>query len=123
MTLNHLNLSVPDVGAASAFFADFFGLRRVPGKGREGVFAMLEDDAGLMLVLSNFSKDAGFDYPRDFHIGFSQESAAQVDALYERLAAAGYAMDHPPRKMWDAWRFYVRACDTLLVEVSFPLTE
>ena len=80
MKLNHINLCVSDVAAAGAFFTEFFGLRPVPDKGREGVFAMLEDDAGLALVISNFTKEAEFVYPRDFHVGFSQESAAQVDA-------------------------------------------
>ncbi len=117
MTLNHLNLCVPDVAAVSAFFTDFFGFRLIEEKGR-GTLAILQDDAGVVLTLSNFTPAAKYVYPQDFHIGFFMETVEQVDALYERLSAAGHAMEHAPRKMRGAWMFYCRAFDTFLVEIS-----
>ncbi len=46
-----------------------------------------------------------------------------MDALYARFVAAGYEMETAPREMWDTWRFYFRAFDTLRIEVACPLKE
>lgn len=121
MNLNHMNLAVPDVAAAVAFFTEYFGLHLLEGKGQPGVISILEDDAGFVLVLSNFPQAATFSYPKDFQIGFYQKTTGEVNALYARLQADGYVIDLPPRTMWDTWRFYFRAFDTLLVEVACPL--
>ena len=123
MTLDHINLSVPDVAAASAFFTDFFGLRLREGHGRPGVLALLEDDRGFLLAISNLTKPADFIYPKDFHIGFSLGSTEQVDVLYKRLSAAGHTPGHAPRNLWGAYRFYVTAFETLIIEVSCHLEE
>lgn len=123
MNLNHINLVVPDVAAAAAFFADYFGLHLLEGKGRPGVISILEDDAGFVLVLSNFPQAAEFAYPADFQIGFYLKTTAEVDTLYARLSAAGTALEHSPRRMWDTWRFYFRAFDTLRIEVACPLED
>ncbi len=58
MTLNHLNLAVPDVPAAAAFFAKYFGLHLLEGKGQPSLIAIMEDDAGFVLILSNFPQAA-----------------------------------------------------------------
>ncbi len=121
MPIDHINLSVPDVDAASAFFTDFFGLRQ--GEGRPGVIALLEDEKGFLLAISNFTKSTDFTYPKDFHIGFSLENTEQVDALYKRLSAAGHTLEHAPRKLWGTYRFYVKAFETLTIEVDCPLED
>ena len=123
MNLNHINLPVPDVGAAATFFTEYFGLHLLEGKGRSGFIAIMEDDAGFVLVLSNFPQAAEFSYPADFQVGFYQKSVEEVDALHERLSAAGYVMETSPRRMWDTWRFYFRAFDALRIEVACPLEE
>jgi hypothetical protein len=72
----------------------------------------LRDDAGL--VLSMF-KGKDVVYPGTFHIGFIQNSDAEVDALYARMTADGIVAD-PPRRS-HGWTFYVNAPGEFLVEV------
>ena len=114
MTLNHLNLAVADVLQTQELLEKYFGLRRLaPGS---AALAILSDESGLVLTLSNFNKASAVAYPEDFHLGFRQETAAQVDALYERLRADGFAVD-PPRKQHGSWTFYWREPGGLLIEV------
>ncbi len=114
MVLNHLNLSVSDVPQTQAFLEKYFGLRATTKA--SPALAVLQDDNGLLLTLSNFDRAPAVTYPAHFHIGFVQESAAQVDALHQRLAADGFAVD-PPRKFHGSWTFYLRAPGGILVEV------
>ena len=123
MNINHINLVVPDVTAAAGFFTDHFGLHLLEGKGRPGVISILEDDAGFVLVLSNFPQASEFSYPADFQIGFYLKTAEEVDTLYARLSAAGIRMEHAPRRMWDIWRFYFQAFDTVRIEIAAPLED
>jgi len=123
MNIKHVNLPVPDVSAAVTFFAEFFGLHLLEGKGRPGMIAIMEHDAGFVLVLSNFAQSAEYSYPADFQIGFYQERAEEVDFLYQRVLAAGYAVEAPPRMLWDTWRFYFQALGTLRIEVACPLKD
>ncbi len=123
MNINHINLPVPDVAAAAAFFTEYFGLHLLEGKGRPGFISILEDDAGFVLVLSNFPQASEFSYPGDFQIGFYQKTAEEVDVLYSRFLAAGYEMETAPRVIWDTWRFYFRVFNTLRIEVASPLKE
>jgi catechol 2,3-dioxygenase-like lactoylglutathione lyase family enzyme len=81
--------------------------------GRAG-FAVLFDDRGLVLTLMK-GKAADVRYPPTFHVGFMQESEAQVDALYERLRADGYEAEPPQRS--HAWTFYLRAPGGFTIEV------
>jgi catechol 2,3-dioxygenase-like lactoylglutathione lyase family enzyme len=67
MKINHLNLSVPDVAQTARFFAEFFGLRITEQKGRH-TLAVLYDDDGFSLILSNFDRKTTPSYPRDFHL-------------------------------------------------------
>lgn len=90
MKLNHLDLQVADVGAARAFFETHFGLRCTSARGDK--IALLEDEAGFSLGVSNLFGNAAPIYPPDFHVGFVLEDAAQVEATYQRLKGAGIAM-------------------------------
>ncbi len=114
MLLNHLNLAVSDVPQTQAFFEQYFGLQALSKP--NAMLAVLRDEAGLVLTLSNFDRATAVAYPADFHLGFIQESAAHVDALYQRLLADGFAVD-PPRKFHGSWTFYLRAPGGILVEV------
>jgi catechol 2,3-dioxygenase-like lactoylglutathione lyase family enzyme len=112
MKLNHINLTVTDVTAAAAFLEKYFGLRNQGGnKG----FAALFDDDELVLTLMKSGRGAEVRYPDTFHIGFGQESEAQVNAIYERLKADGY--DVQPPEQHHAWTFYVQAPGGFTVEV------
>ena len=99
MKINHLNLSVPDVPQTARFFAEFFGLHLTEQKGRD-TLAVLYDDAGFSLILSNFDRKIIPSYPRDFHLGFIQEDQEQVRAIHARLQAAGYTLK-PPQDLTD----------------------
>ena len=74
MKLNHLNLTVPDVPSTRAFFETYFGFRCVVERGRDAL-AVLVDESGFVLTLSNFDKATEVEYPGAFHIGFMQESS------------------------------------------------
>lgn len=119
MRVNHLNLAVPDVAATTRFFEEFFGLRTEERKGRDAL-AVLFDDSGLSLVLSNFDRKVKPEYPKDFHIGFIQKNREEVDAIYQRLHAAGHA-SKPPQIMHGSWGFYFHAPGDIQIEVSSPL--
>ena len=116
MVLNHLNLTVPDVRQTREFFETYFGLRCVFDRGRD-VLAVLMDESGFVLALSNFDKATEVAYPGAFHVGFNLESREQVDAMYERLKSAGIEAE-PPKEFHGAWTFYFRAPGGFLVEVG-----
>ena len=109
MKLNHINLTVTDVEAAAGFLATYFGLKH--DGGNKGM-ALLHDDNGMVITLM---KAKSADYPQTFHIGFIQESEAQVNALNARLQADGFDVKLPERS--HAWTFYVRAPGGFVVEV------
>lgn len=114
MHLNHLNLAVSDVPQAQAFLTEYFGLQ--PLTKPSPALMVLRDEAGMILTLSNFGRSAEVAYPAEFHIGFRQQTEAEVDALHQRLAAGGYLAD-PPRRFHGSWTFYLRAPGGFMVEV------
>ncbi|WP_210520588.1 VOC family protein [Hymenobacter terricola] len=114
MQLNHLNLAVADVLQTQQLFEKYFGFQRVaPGS---PALAILQDANGLTLTLSNFNKATEVAYPEDFHLGFRQETEAQVNEIYQRLRDDGFAVD-APRKFHGSWTFYWREPGGLLIEV------
>jgi catechol 2,3-dioxygenase-like lactoylglutathione lyase family enzyme len=114
--LNHVNLTVPDVSEARAFFETYFGLRCVFERGRD-MLAVLMDESGFVLTLANFDKVDKVEYPGAFHIGFMQESREQVDEIYRRLTSDGIDAK-PPREFHGAWTFYLHAPGGIMVEVG-----
>jgi lactoylglutathione lyase len=117
MRLNHVNLTVPDVGETRKFFETHFGFRCVFAPGKEAL-AVLVDESGLVLTLNNFDKAERVEYPGAFHIGFMQENREAVDEIYKRLTAAGFDAA-APREFHGAWTFYLRAPGGFLVEVGY----
>ena len=115
MSLNHLNLTVPDVPQTRAFFETYFGFRCVAGAQGDPL-VVLVDESGFVLTLNNLAKAAEVVYPGAFHVGFRQDSREQVNALYQRLKADGFDMK-PPRDFHGGWTFYFRAPGGFLVEV------
>ncbi len=114
MKLNHLNLAVSDVVQTQQLFEKYFGFRHlVPGS---PALAILSDENGLVLTLSNFSKATAVAYPEDFHLGFRQETEEQVNEIRQRLLADGFLVD-APRKLHGSWTFYWREPGGLLIEV------
>jgi catechol 2,3-dioxygenase-like lactoylglutathione lyase family enzyme len=115
MRLNHLNLTVADVGRTREFFETYFGLRTLTERGR-GAIAVMVDESGFILTLSNFDKVAAVEYPGAFHVGFMQDSKWRVDELHARLKADGFDPE-PPREFHGAWTFYFRCPGGFVVEV------
>lgn len=121
MKLNHLDLHVSEVARAREFFEKHFGLRCTHQ--REGQIALLEDEAGFSLGLSNLRGLPPPVYPPDFHVGFVLEKASQVRDLYERLKSAGVAMKYDLREGGPMLYFQCLAPDSIVVEVRAPRDE
>ena len=94
MKLNHLNLTVADVRAASEFLEKYFGLRITGGNAG---MAFLSDDNGIVLTLMKAGRTTEVKYPGNFHIGFFVESEETVDAINRRLKDDGYDVAPPER--------------------------
>jgi lactoylglutathione lyase len=115
MKLNHLNLTVTDVAAASAFLEKHFGLRSMGPP--TPTMAGLRDDNGLVLTVMRAGKDEELRYPGSFHVGFTQETPEEVNEIHRRLTEDG--LDAPaPRRMHGAWTFYFQAPGGFTIEVG-----
>jgi len=119
MKLNHLSLPVPDVAATKAFFETYFGFTCTSVKG-DNIIAVLEDVAGFTLVLSKADEASPFNYVRDFHIGFMQQTEEQVITIYNNLKAGGISVEREPKKIRDTFGFYFIAPGGFMVEVACP---
>lgn len=109
MKLNHINLTVTDVAAATSFLEKYFGLQHQGGN--KGM-AFLFDDDGLVLSLMKASE---VHYPATFHIGFGQPTEEKVSEINQRLREDGFDVAPPERH--HAWTFYVQAPGGFTVEV------
>ena len=90
------------------------GLRSIENFPVKDKRAFLHDDTDAVISLFRV-KDAT--YPKIFHIGFIQDDAAKVDAIHERLAAAGFAPGEP-RDEHGRYTFYFEAPGGFTVEVN-----
>ena len=117
MNLNHLNLAVADVPAASAFLERHFGLR--PAGPAHLNFAMLLDDDGFTLTLMGVGNSNSVSYPRTFHIGFIRSSEAEVDELNRALKDDGFDVEAPSHQH-GAWSFSFQAPGDFSVVVRAP---
>jgi catechol 2,3-dioxygenase-like lactoylglutathione lyase family enzyme len=122
MTLNHLNLPVPDVAAASAFFTRFFGFEPEPSKGATSL-AVLRDASGFVLVLMPLPATSSAAYPKAFHVGFICATPAEVEQKHQQLVAAGFNSHQGPALMRDSFVFYFQALGFLLIEVSATVAQ
>jgi hypothetical protein len=116
MRLNHLDLQAHDIQALASFLVDHFDLERLSND-RSPAICILHDREAFTLVLQRRTDDVP--YPAGFHIGFIHPAASAVLAHHARLIAAGLqlgAIDVNAR----GTRFYLRAPEDLLVEVSSP---
>ncbi len=110
MHLNHLDLPVRDVPAATRYFMRGFGFDVLR---EDEQMAILRGEAGFVLVLTH---GAGR-YPEGFHMGFLQASDDAVHAAHERLTAAGIAAPAPEVK-WGCLQFWCQAPGGLVIEIS-----
>jgi catechol 2,3-dioxygenase-like lactoylglutathione lyase family enzyme len=114
MKLNHINLGVSDVGAATAFLVRYFGVRLAPGMPQNDAMGFTLDDNDALISVFK-AKDVV--YPKIFHIGFLQATRQAVDELHAQLSADGC---EPGERNTEHGRyvFYVNAPGGFLVEVS-----
>jgi lactoylglutathione lyase len=119
MKLNHVDLHVSDVDAARQFFERFFGLRCTYQ--RRGEIAMLEDDAGFQLGVSNLRGLRPPAYPPDFHVGFVLERAVDVREIHDNLQAAGIGMKFALQEAGPSLAFQCVGPDAIPVEVRARL--
>jgi catechol 2,3-dioxygenase-like lactoylglutathione lyase family enzyme len=118
MRLNHVDLQVADVDAARAFFESYFDLRVTYQ--RAGEIALLKDEAGMLLGVSNLFASPPPQYPSDFHIGFRLGSAAEVQGKYEEMMAGAVPIRREPQSGGPAYFFVCLAAGGIPVEVSGP---
>ncbi|QDK78260.1 VOC family protein [Spirosoma sp. KCTC 42546] len=117
MSLKHVNIAVSDVVQTKAFFETYFGFRCLELKG--DFIAILHDDDGFILTISNFKKGEIPQYPADFHVGFVQETPEKVMEIYQRMKADGIDVGKEPRNYAGrgTMSFYVPVPGNFLIEV------
>ena len=113
MKVNHLNLTVTDVRAASEFLEKYFGLTSTGGNAG---MAFLTDDGGFVLSLMKSGRSTAINYPDTFHMGFFIESETVVDETWRRLKDDGYDPSTPERH--HGYGFYVAAPGGFTVELG-----
>jgi len=120
MKLNHLDLHVTDLPTTRNFFETYFAFRCTYARSD---LAMLVDDGGFELAISNRSKAMAVQYPADFHIGFVVDDVAQVETVYEHIKEAGYAIPFELQKAGPSWAFQCIGPDGIHVEMRAPLAK
>ncbi len=113
MQLNHIDLAVPDLAAAVAFFQDGFGFRVV--NSMDGL-RILVGEGGVVLALTQNAEPR---YPESFHIGFLQASRDAVSQAYQRLVARGIEVVAPPTDAYGAFIFHCHVPGGILVEIAY----
>jgi catechol 2,3-dioxygenase-like lactoylglutathione lyase family enzyme len=117
MKLNHINLTVTDVRAASKFLVKYFGMRNMGGNAGMGFLTDDEEEWGFVLTLMKANKETQGKYPGNFHIGFFIDSEETVDKIYRRLKKDGFDVP-PPERNNHAYGFYVEAPGGFTVELG-----
>lgn len=115
MTLNHIDLQVPDVQGAALFFERYFGFEHRSSRTSPAV-AILGDAHGFVLVLQRKRRDDEA-YPEGFHVGFLVESEDLVRAFHERARGEGLVISDLQSNNRGLMT-YCHAPGGVLVEVS-----
>ncbi len=123
MRMNHIGIHVPDVTATTDFLVRHFGLTLREMRGAGGL-AILEDDAGLEIVVSHpIEKFGGGEQQAiglvTYHLGFIQTDRLEVDRLYRQLKESDAELVGEPREMRGGYLFYCMAPGRVLIEVGW----
>jgi catechol 2,3-dioxygenase-like lactoylglutathione lyase family enzyme len=123
MNLNHINLSVPDLAAARAFFETYLDFVCQDGK-QNDVLSVLNgaDDFILVLMSQQMNREGNHTYPDSFHIGFYLKDEKEVLDKFEQLSAAGLIMQQEPQKIRRVFGFYYLH-QNILIEIVCNLQE
>lgn len=121
MRLNHIDLYSPSPKETAAFFLDTLDLRLVAIRGKDA-FIHMEDDAGLVLIVSPPSPAYGGNdqvtlAAQTFHIGFLLADRDEVDRVRARIESSGYGIS-VPREQHGAYTCYVTVPGNILVEIG-----
>ena len=100
--LDHINLTVRDVKAASTFFKTYFGYEDYFEDNNAGM-SSLTNNTGMYI---NLMKGSEASYPKYFHIGFDLETEDRVSDMYARLEKTGIVNTPPEHTPWGVWTFH-----------------
>jgi catechol 2,3-dioxygenase-like lactoylglutathione lyase family enzyme len=114
MRLNHIDLQVPDVQAAAAFFEHWFGFEHLSNRASPAI-AILRGEDGFSLVLQRRSENERF--PENFHVGFLLDDEASVLDHHRRMREAGLPISDVQRNNRGTLT-YLRGPGEILIEVS-----
>ena len=114
MKLNHINLGVTDVIAATTFLTQNFGLQLAADMPQNEFMGFTHDDNDALISVFK-AKDVV--YPKIFHVGFLQDTTAQVNEMHTKLEAGGFTPGDP-KEEFGRYVFYVNAPGGFVVEVS-----
>jgi hypothetical protein len=93
MRLNHIDIAVNDVSAARAFLETYFDLHCIAER---GTVAIMRDDAGVIVALSNFGHAKEVTYPKEFHVGFFQNTSQKyLKFQLLRAACSNFCVGYP----------------------------
>jgi len=111
--LRHLALKVRDVGRASRFYRDHFGMRVVWEPDADNVYLSSGSDNLALHHDAGVAPGGSLD-----HLGFLMGSAADVFAAADELRSRGVALAHEPRTHRDgSVSCYCRDPDGNLVQI------
>ena len=114
MKLNHIDLQVPDVQEAAAFFERWFAFEHQSNRASPAI-AILRGADGFSLVLQRRAE--GERYPENFHVGFLRQDESEVLDFHRRAREAGLSISDVQRNQRGTLT-YLRGPGELLVEVS-----
>lgn len=114
MRLNHIDLQVPDVQQAAAFFVRWFGFA-LESNPHSPAMAILRGEGNFSLVLQRRAE--GERYPATFHVGFLLDTPDEVQAFHARAREAGLAIGELERNGRGTLS-YLRGPGDILIEVS-----
>jgi catechol 2,3-dioxygenase-like lactoylglutathione lyase family enzyme len=118
MKLNQLDLQVSNVKATRDFFETFFDFHCSYARAE---IAILEDEDGFAMAVSNLNHAAVPHYPSDFHIGFMLDNVEKVRKFYDRLKYAGIQMKYELMETGTSLSFMCYAPDAIPIRMSAPL--
>jgi len=114
MKLNHIDLQVPDVQEAAAFFERWLGFAHTSNRASPAI-AILRGEGDFTLVLQKRAE--GESYPESFHVGFLLDEESGVLDFHARARAAGLSISDVQRNGRGTLT-YLRGPGDLLIEVS-----
>ena len=123
MKLNHINLPVQDVPAATLFFETHFGFKSENSIVNDTISILRGDDDFVLVLMHNkLNQNGNSTYPDAFHIGFLQETNENVNSVYKRLKDAGIEVGDEPQRIRKTFGFYFKHQD-ILIEISTDVKD